>query len=136
MNDISSQTEKSVGAAVEATNALPSSTRMLTFRYNRKNPKRRRLIEPVAGNAPSSPFDVSNTSSAIRISVSSDITAEEERKKLPDEHINDCDEGLASLSKMVAVLCEQHLFLPLLRAFEMFIPSCTLLPFIRSLQVS
>jgi hypothetical protein len=34
------------------------------------------------------------------------------------------------------VLCEQQLFLPLLRAFEMFLPSCSLLSFIRSLQVS
>ncbi|XXG85857.1 hypothetical protein AAC387_Pa11g0871 [Persea americana] len=135
VNDISFQIEKNVGAAVEATNALPTGTRMLTFRYNRKNPKRRRLIEPVPGNASiSSPFDVLNTSSEIRISVPPDITAVEGRKKHPGKHINDRDEGLASLSKMVAVLCEQHLFLPLLRAFEMFIPSCTLLPFIRSLQ--
>lgn len=44
-------------------------------------------------------------------------------------------EGPASLSKMVAVLCEQQLFLPLLKAFEMFLPSCSLLPFIRALQV-
>ena len=48
----------------------------------------------------------------------------------------DIDERLASLSNMVAVLCEQQLFLPLLRAFEMFLPSCSLLSFIRSLQVS
>ncbi|XXG85306.1 hypothetical protein AAC387_Pa11g0409 [Persea americana] len=92
---------------------------MLTFRYNRKNHKRRRLIEPVAGNAPiSTPFDVSNTFSEIRISVAPDITAIEGRKKHLDEHINDHDEGLASLSKVVAVLCKQHLFLSLLRAFE------------------
>ncbi|KAG0478156.1 hypothetical protein HPP92_012875 [Vanilla planifolia] len=47
---------------------------------------------------------------------------------------NDPEAALTSLSRMVAVLCEQHLFLPLLRAFEMFLPSCSLLPFIRSLQ--
>lgn len=48
----------------------------------------------------------------------------------------DSDEAPSSLSKMVSVLCEQKLFLPLLRAFEMFLPSCSLLPFIRALQVN
>lgn len=47
----------------------------------------------------------------------------------------DSDEAPSTLSKMVSVLCEQQLFLPLLRAFEMFLPSCSLLPFIRALQV-
>ncbi|KAI5405565.1 hypothetical protein KIW84_052376 [Lathyrus oleraceus] len=44
------------------------------------------------------------------------------------------DEGPASLSKMVALFCEQQLLPPLLRAFDMFLPSCPLLPFIRALQ--
>lgn len=60
------------------------------------------------------------------------FSVEEERKI----ELHDSDEGHVSLSKMVAVLCEQHLFLPLLRAFEMFLPSCSFLPFIRALQVS
>jgi hypothetical protein len=40
-----------------------------------------------------------------------------------------------SLAAMVAVLCEQKRFLPLLRAFELFTPSSPLLLFIRFLQV-
>ncbi|KAI5416787.1 hypothetical protein KIW84_041699 [Lathyrus oleraceus] len=44
------------------------------------------------------------------------------------------DEGSASLSKIVAVLCEQQLFPPLLRAFDMFLPSCSMLSFIHALQ--
>jgi spatacsin len=40
------------------------------------------------------------------------------------------------LASMVAVLCEQQRFLPLLRAFELFSPMSALLPFIRFLQVS
>ncbi|XP_077212898.1 spatacsin carboxy-terminus protein isoform X2 [Tasmannia lanceolata] len=138
VNDIASQISKNVGAAVEATNALPTGNRGLTFRYNRRNPKRRRLMESASGNAPSSsPSDVSSTFNSIRISGPHKVTNEEERRKLADEQVkvlSNPDEGLVSLSNMVAVLCEQHLFLPLLRAFDMFLPSCPLLPFIRSLQ--
>ena len=67
-----------------------------------------------------------------------DTDAHEERgKPISGETImsTDFDERLASLSSMVAVLCEQQLFLSLLRAFEMFLPSCSLLSFIRALQV-
>ncbi|XP_058111329.1 uncharacterized protein LOC131254340 isoform X2 [Magnolia sinica] len=138
VNDISSQIANNVGAAVMATNALPTGSRALMFRYNRRNPKRRHLMEQTSGNGPSGAlFDVYSSSSATTISAAQEITAEEARRKQADEQIKvptDPDEGLISLSKMVAVLCEQHLFLPLLRAFEMFLPSCSLLPFIRSLQ--
>lgn len=66
-----------------------------------------------------------------------DIDARQGRgKSISEEPIIpvDVDERLASLSSMVAVLCEQQLFLPLLRAFEMFLPSCSLLSFICFLQ--
>lgn len=63
------------------------------------------------------------------------IPKEESGKEDLKVSINSSSEVPDSLSKMVAVLCEQHLFLPLLRAFEMFLPSCSLLPFIRALQV-
>lgn len=135
MNDIASQIADNVGAAVEATNSLPAGNRVLTFHYNRQNAKRRRLMESM----PLTPVvvigDVS-TSSATK-SVAQGMVAEDERKADVVEHINvssDSD-GPVSLSKMVAVLCEQQLFLPLLKAFEMFLPSCSLLPFIRALQV-
>lgn len=79
--------------------------------------------------------DAHNADGNVRIQ---DMTAEEECEKQVDQDekvSNDSDEVAGSLSRMVAVLCEQHLFLPLLRAFEMFLPSCSLLPFIRALQV-
>uniref|UniRef100_A0A2N9FSI1 Spatacsin C-terminal domain-containing protein n=1 Tax=Fagus sylvatica TaxID=28930 RepID=A0A2N9FSI1_FAGSY len=138
VNDIASQIADHVGAAVEATNTLPAADRALTFHYNRCSPKRRRLIAPKSvDTAAAQASDISSTSISAKIYVAQGIIAEEERKVELGEHLkvsSDFDEGLISLSKMVAVLCEQHLFLPLLRAFEMFLPSCSLLPFIRALQ--
>ncbi len=138
VNDIASQIADHVGAAVEATNTLPAADRALTFHYNRCSPKRRRLIAPKSvDTAAAQASDISSTSISAKIYVAQGIIAEERKVEL-GEHLkvsSDFDEGLISLSKMVAVLCEQHLFLPLLRAFEMFLPSCSLLPFIRALQV-
>lgn len=135
MNDIASQIADNVAAAVEATNSMSAGGRPLAFRYNRRNPKRRRLMEPIPTDPLVASSDVSNTYPDARILTAS--TGEE--GKIDDGHHissrTDLIEGPASLSKMVAVLCEQHLFLPLLRAFEMFLPSCSLLPFIRALQV-
>jgi len=45
VDDISSKLAKNVGSAVEATNKLPGTSRNVEFRYNRKNPKRRRFLE-------------------------------------------------------------------------------------------
>ncbi|XWS41450.1 hypothetical protein CRYUN_Cryun17cG0082900 [Craigia yunnanensis] len=132
VNDIASQIAENVAAAVEATNSLPSGSRALSFHYNRWNPKRRRLLESVSRNPLSEASD-----SSTRIFSDEGSIAGEERKVEHGEQINvssDFNEGPASLAKMVAVLCEQCLFLPLLRAFEMFLPSCSLLPFIRALQ--
>lgn len=139
VNDISSQIAKNVGAAVEVTNSIPAGSRANTFRYNWRNPKRRRLMEPMSVEPVAiSTSDVASTSGGgIMLSAQGFVT-EEEREKSAGGHTkdsSDSEEGPASLSKMVAVLCEQHLFLPLLRAFEMFLPSCSLLPFIRALQV-
>ncbi|XVF15027.1 hypothetical protein REPUB_Repub09cG0114100 [Reevesia pubescens] len=132
VNDIASQIADNVAAAVEATNLLPGDSRALSFHYNRRNPKRRRLLEYVSMTPLSEASD-----SSIRIFSDEGSTAGEERKFELGEQIDvssDFNEGPASLAKMVAVLCEQHFFLPLLRAFEMFLPSCSLLPFIRALQ--
>lgn len=135
VNNAASQIANNVAAAVEATNSLPASAKAPTVHYNRKNPKRRRLMEPVSVHSVVFTMpDVRRADGNVRIQ---DMTAGEECEKLVDQDekvLNDSDEVAGSLSRMVAVLCEQHLFLPLLRAFEMFLPSCSLLPFIRALQ--
>ncbi|CAN1314543.1 hypothetical protein LINPERPRIM_LOCUS29368 [Linum perenne] len=53
----------------------------------------------------------------------SQLLGEESKAEFGERHpiSGDSDEGPESLSKMVVVLCEQNLFLPLLRAFEMFL---------------
>ncbi|KAH7860687.1 hypothetical protein Vadar_016791 [Vaccinium darrowii] len=136
VNDIASQIANNVAAAVEATNSLPSSSRALAFHYNRINPKRRRLMPMSMDPLASTVAEVSVTGSAKILTAQGMIT-EEESKNQSVECIlvsSDSDEVSVSLSKMVSVLCEQHLFLPLLKAFEIFLPSCSLLPFIRALQ--
>lgn len=133
MNNIASQIADNVSSAVEACNSKPVCDRAVTFHYNRRNPKRRRLMETI-------PVDslASNTPSMGKCPVTKVINEDEENKVEIGQYIkisSEFGEGPASLSRMVAVLCEQGLFLPLLRAFEMFLPSCSLLPFIRALQV-
>ncbi|KAM6563640.1 hypothetical protein CsatB_023638 [Cannabis sativa] len=129
VNDIASQIADSVAAAVEATNSLPAGGRVLTIHYNRRNPKRRCIMGSMPRDQSSS-TDISTSPTGVKAFAAGDFMVEEERKI----ELHDTDEGHVSLSKMVAVLCEQHLFLPLLRAFEMFLPSCSFLPFIRALQ--
>ncbi|XP_042024596.1 uncharacterized protein LOC121771783 isoform X2 [Salvia splendens] len=135
VNDIASQISKNVGAAVEATNALSPGARTITFRYNRKNAKRRRLQEPVPLDSLTSTDSISSKSSTF--SNTHGFLHEEGSDKIGDEDAKfwtDSNSMANTLSRMVAVLCEQHLFLPLLKAFEIFLPSCSLLPFIRALQ--
>jgi len=95
-------------------------------------------MEPASGESRvDGPFNIRSMPSSTVVSIAQEIGTDE-RNEMFTENSKvsiDSDEGLASLSNMIAVLCEQHLFLPLLRAFEMFLPSCSLLPFIRSLQV-
>ena len=83
--------------------------------------------------------DNSSASAGVSTNVSGDCIVKEEGKvvqeRQPISVSYDSDEAASSLSKMVSVLCEQQLYLPLLRAFEMFLPSCSLLSFIRALQV-
>uniref|UniRef100_A0A1D1XPJ7 Protein DDB_G0268328 n=3 Tax=Anthurium amnicola TaxID=1678845 RepID=A0A1D1XPJ7_9ARAE len=138
LNDISSQILRNTRAAVEATNALPISSRGVTFHYNRRNPKRRRHMEPTSGNhSIVSPSNVPDSSIYTEVTASQGTNPEMERlimANAPTKLLSEPEEALLSLSNMVAVLCEQHFFLPLLRAFEMFLPSCSLLPFIRFLQ--
>lgn len=134
VNDIASQISSNVAAAVEANNLLPVTARAQTLHYNRRNPKRRRLIEPVVvDKLTSKGSDVSTASSSTSIFIDQGMTG---TKEMVDENkvSTELDKVYESLRRMVAVLCEQCLFLPLLRAFEMFLPSCSLLPFIRALQ--
>ncbi|XAR73263.1 hypothetical protein NMG60_11007174 [Bertholletia excelsa] len=137
VNDIASQIANNVAAAVEATNSLPASARVLAFHYNRRSPKRRRLMETISADPmASTEIDVSATGSE-KFFAAQGIVTEEESKKQDASHVkvlSDADEVPSALSKMVAVLCGQLLFLPLLRAFEIFLPSCSLLPFFRALQ--
>lgn len=135
VDDISSKIAKNVGSAVEATNKLPSMSRNVEYRYNRKNPKRRRFLEASQESFTSGFSSCGPSPTATPNFPNFDVQQKilkpiSEETKIPV----DIDERFASLSSMVAVLCEQQLFLPLLRAFEMFLPSCSLLPFIRSLQ--
>ncbi|KAK0608267.1 hypothetical protein LWI29_028101 [Acer saccharum] len=136
VNDFASQIADNVAAAVKATNSLQEGGRAVSFHYNRRNPKRRRLMETIFADPLGASTDVSLTYSSGRTSMHQIITGEDGNIEA-SQHINvssDSVEGPVSLSKMVAVLCGQRLFLPLLRAFEMFLPSCSLLPFIRALQ--
>lgn len=129
-NDIASRIAKNVGAAVEASNSLPADDRIPTFHFNRKNPKRRRLIEQFSEDFSAASINNGSTSDAR-------ILVEEVKEVGPGEDVevsNDSDDWPLYLPKLVAVLCRQRQFLPLLRAFEMFLPSCSLLSFIRALQ--
>ncbi|GAB4847712.1 hypothetical protein Ancab_026774 [Ancistrocladus abbreviatus] len=130
VNDVASQIANGVAAAVEATNSLPASDRMLTFHYNRKNQKRRCLMDPVSGDSSTATaFHAENASTVSFFNMAKEIEFREHV-----EASNENEEWPVSLPKMVALLCERQQFLPLLRAFEMFLPSCSLLPFIRALQ--
>lgn len=136
VNDIASQIADNAAAAVKATNNLPESVNVVSFHYNRRNPKRRRLVEAKFAEPLGSSSGVTLGCSSGRAFIHQSITEEDGKTEdsLHSDVLRDSGEPV-SLSKMVAVLCEQCLFLPLLRAFEMFLPSCSLLPFIRALQV-
>ncbi|KAI7730053.1 hypothetical protein M8C21_020004 [Ambrosia artemisiifolia] len=137
VNNIASQISSNVAAAVDANNLLPVTARAQTLHYNRRNPKRRRFMEsgPI-DTLTSKGSDASSASSNTSIFIDQGSIFGGESKEITDENkvSTESDKVFNSLSKMVAVLCEQRLFLPLLRAFEMFLPSCSLLPFIRALQ--
>ncbi|XP_024004647.1 uncharacterized protein LOC18029040 isoform X2 [Eutrema salsugineum] len=132
VNDITTKIAENIAAAVVSTNSLPTDARGVQFHYNRRNPKRRRLIAHTSEDSLAS-ANTLNTSAGSFFSSHRTEAAEDE--KAEDTGVtNDSSDEHASLSKMVAVLCEQHLFLPLLKAFELFLPSCSLLPFFRALQ--
>ncbi|KAF8012156.1 hypothetical protein BT93_I0323 [Corymbia citriodora subsp. variegata] len=136
VSNMTSHIASNVAAAVKASNSQPTEDRALTFHYNRSNPKRRRVMEPAPLEISAPVGESSNAFSKEMTFIDHGISpvGEREGEVVTDKVSSICDEGPNSLSKMVAMLCEQGLFLPLLRAFEMFLPSCSLLPFIRALQ--
>ncbi|KAL2538248.1 Spatacsin C-terminal domain-containing protein [Forsythia ovata] len=106
---------KNVGAAVEATNSLPANARTVTFHYNRKSAKRRRLMEPISVDSLALTESKMSTSSGGAKILG--VIAKEEREKQAGEDVEasaDTDDMAGFLSRMVAALCEQCLFLPLL----------------------
>ncbi|WZZ23449.1 hypothetical protein YC2023_006850 [Brassica napus] len=132
VNDITTKIAENIAAAVVSTNSLPTDARGVQFHYNRRNPKRRRLIAHTS---------VDSLASANSLSTSAGKTLYSHKTEAAEDEIpedtsvtNDSSDEHASLSKMVAMLCEQRLFLPLLKAFELFLPSCSLLPFVGALQ--
>uniref|UniRef100_A0A1J3EY96 Spatacsin C-terminal domain-containing protein n=1 Tax=Noccaea caerulescens TaxID=107243 RepID=A0A1J3EY96_NOCCA len=132
VNDMTTKIAENVAAAVVSTNSLPADARGVQFHYNRRNPKRRRLVADTSVDSLPSANSL-NTSSGKTFSSYRTEAAEDE--KAEDTSVtNDLRDEHSSLSNMVAVLCEQRLFLPLLKAFELFLPSCSLLPFVRALQ--
>ncbi|XP_042376004.1 uncharacterized protein LOC121969811 isoform X2 [Zingiber officinale] len=135
MDNLSSKIATCVGAAVDSTNSLPSGSRNIAFHYNRRNAKRFRA-EPLPVNSSiGAASGICNMTNSYVASISKEISNELKILDIDQPKVSyGLDEGLSSLSNMVAVLFEQHLFLPLLRAFDIFLPSCPLLSFIRFLQ--
>ncbi|XP_010431915.1 PREDICTED: uncharacterized protein LOC104716225 isoform X1 [Camelina sativa] len=132
VNDITTKIAENIAAAVVSTNSLPTDVRGVQFHYNRRNTKRRRLTAHTSVDLLTSANSLNTSAGKTFCSHRTEAT---EDSKAEDSSVNDdSSDEHASLSKMVAVLCEQRLFLPLLKAFELFLPSCSLLPFVRALQ--
>lgn len=130
-NDAASLVANNVGSAVEATNSLPVEARGLTCQYKREIPKRRRLLESTLEVDPS--LAAANASTALQLGhVTAEKQVEETCKDL--EVLRNSEEASETLSRVIVMLCKQNMFLPLLRAFEIFLPSCSILHFIRALQ--
>ncbi|KAL2501651.1 hypothetical protein Fot_35499 [Forsythia ovata] len=98
---------KNVGAAVEATNSLPANARTVTFHYNRKSAKRRRLMEPISVDSLALTESKMSTSSGGAKILG--VIAKEEREKQAGEDVEasaDTDDMAGFLSRMVAALCK------------------------------
>jgi spatacsin len=127
VNDVFTHVSASVGAAVEATNAqLESETH--AFDYDRRFPKRQCRVasKDVTAAVKDQKSSAEMGSLEANLRPTNNLVQEFSARRKEQE----------SLAAMVAVLCEQKRFVPLLRAFELFTPTSPLLPFIRFLQVS
>ena len=116
---------------MEASNSLSASDRVSAFHYNRKSPKRRRFLDHLLVDSLTT--TVHSPSYGPGKSIIKEL--KESSSNIDAKLMTNSDDWSISLPKLVAVLCQQNQFLPLLKAFEMFLPSCPLLPFIRALQV-
>ena len=139
MNDVFTHVSSSVGAAVEATNAqLGSSTHV--FDYDRRYPKRQCRVSLKDAATPGKDLKGSAEMGALEANLRPTNNLVQEfsmrQKDKITSYVPTAAEEQESLAAMVAVLCEQQRFVPLLRAFELFTPTSPLLPFIRFLQVS
>lgn len=140
MNDVFSHVSSSVGSAVEATNAqLESNTR--AFDYDRRYPKRQCRVSSkdvtAAVNGQKGSLEMGPL--AVNLRPTNNLVQDFSGGRQKDQitsYVPTAAEEQESLAAMVAVLCEQQRFVPLLRAFELFTPTSPLLPFIRFLQVS
>uniref|UniRef100_A0A0E0JEY2 Spatacsin C-terminal domain-containing protein n=1 Tax=Oryza punctata TaxID=4537 RepID=A0A0E0JEY2_ORYPU len=108
VDGISSKIAKNVGSAVEATNKLPSMCRNVEYRYNRKNPKRRRFLEASQESFTSGFSSCGPSSTATPNFPNFDVQQKilkpiSEETKIPV----DIDERLASLSSMA--FCQMRL---------------------------
>lgn len=134
VNDVFTHVSASVGAAVEATNNQLESSNTCAFDYDRRCPKRQcrvpdrdvtTAVKDQKGSAEIRPLGATPRSTIAR-----------QKDQIITSYVPTAAEEQESLAAMVAVLCEQQRFVPLLRAFELFTPTSPLLPFIRFLQVS
>ncbi|XP_078441670.1 spatacsin carboxy-terminus protein isoform X2 [Wolffia australiana] len=133
VDDIYSQISRNISAAVKSTNELLESNEAIGFNYDRRKPKRRRYLHSSSlDHSFVHPSDMPHPSMAPKVQVMEVNPEGDGRENSPNMAAD--FETLRSLSKMVAVLCEQQLYLPLLRAFDLFLPLCSLLPFVRFLQ--
>lgn len=142
VNDVYSHIGTSVGSAVAATNAQIEKINCPITKYNRRNPKRQRLLsaESTQEEMPKRDIEVVLIERPLR-PISSTVIGQvaahgiAQKDQMGAGSMPNVPEGQESLAAMVAVLCEQQRFVPLLRAFELFTPTSSLLPFIRFLQV-
>ncbi|CAK9198622.1 unnamed protein product [Sphagnum troendelagicum] len=144
VNDAAAHISASVGAAVEATNAQAQSVQQNGFTYDRRQAKRRRLLLPkdtmvlqTDGATSAEEVMESNPNTFASVSTTRVHGFPASKVQIGNEDAPSAVEAVAQqelLASMVAVLCEQQRFLPLLRAFELFSPMSALLPFIRFLQ--
>jgi spatacsin len=118
---------KNVALAVEHTNKLPPEGYYPKCSFDRENAKRQRISGSPQDPSLNSYSDSSKVQSSILMMVSQETTVNDERNKTED--------ALNLLAEMVVLFCENQMFLPLLRAFELFLPLCPLLCLIRCLQV-
>lgn len=124
---VDEQLTATVGAAVEATNVEASTS--LEVQFDRSNPKRQRCS---LGSTAVLEKNDKNIQDTFTDRKSSPMISNFEKTRM------EAASGMAatedSLAGLVALLCEQQLFLPLLQSFELFTPSSSVIPFIRFLQ--